>query len=166
MFFRPDHWKCYVQYFEASFNLIDSAAATSTDSQENGEQTTDSNGSSENANNSQTELSACDVLNTVIAFLNDQIELMLTDDQYADRPLRGPFLAKLELLKRLKQRKKDEAQLLSDVQSCALLLEQYYDKFGDKPCCFSDIRPYMALLPVEEQVSVSCFDEYTQYCIV
>lgn len=148
-----------MQYFAASFRIIDDTTNAAT-SEESEQQQADSNGSNENSNNSQSEnsdssSSASTVLDSVLAFLNDQIQLMLTDEQYVTRPLRGPFLAKLELLKRLKHRKKDETRLLSEVEPNVQLLEQYYDKFGDKPCCFSDIRPYMELLPAEEQVSVS-----------
>ena len=177
LFFRPDHWHGYVQYFAASFNSIDqsassSEAATSTQSAKDvasdcvksESSPSETNGSSnENENNSHSAetsesstQSASVVLNDVLTFLNQQIQCVLTDKKYEGRPLRGPFLAKLELLKRLKHRKRNETKLLSDIESPEKLLQQYYDQFGDKPCCFTDIRPYMELLPAAEQLPVSC----------
>lgn len=34
------------------------------------------------------------------------------------------------------------------------LLENYYVQFGDKYCCFSDLRAYLEILNTEEQAKV------------
>ena len=85
-----------------------------------------------------------------LTFINSQVNFVTADNV---RPLRGPFLAKLELLKRIKQREKNELVALN-VESAVDLLEQYYQCFGDKSCCFSDLRPYMELLQRSQQLEV------------
>ncbi|XP_063231904.1 LOW QUALITY PROTEIN: N-alpha-acetyltransferase 25, NatB auxiliary subunit [Bacillus rossius redtenbacheri] len=60
-----------------------------------------------------------------------------------ERRLRGPYLAQLELFKRLRERGQDPESLLGSVVD---LLMSYFAQFGCKPCCVSDLRPFLPLL--------------------
>ena len=96
-------------------------------------------------------------LQMALSFINSQISVTTADNV---RPLRGPFLAKLEFLKRLKYRRKSgesvsTAEAALEVESASDLLEQYYDRFGDKSCCFSDLRPFFELLEASQQSQVA-----------
>ena len=86
-----------------------------------------------------------------LTFIKEQLATLENSDS---RPIRGPYLAKLELRKQLKEREKGELDDLP-LESARDSLIQYYKMFGDKPCCFNDIKPYIGLLSSEEQKVVS-----------
>uniref|UniRef100_A0A8C4N210 N(alpha)-acetyltransferase 25, NatB auxiliary subunit n=1 Tax=Eptatretus burgeri TaxID=7764 RepID=A0A8C4N210_EPTBU len=62
----------------------------------------------------------------------------------ASRPIRGPSLARLQLLWRLKQdgREEELGGMIDGVQ----LLRKYLWQFGARPCCLSDIKLYLGLI--------------------
>ena len=47
------------------------------------------------------------------------------------------------------------------------LVRHYYHKFGDKPCCFTDLQPYITiLLDEDQQREVAAPRLLTMYCVV
>uniref|UniRef100_A0A8C3C8W3 N-alpha-acetyltransferase 25, NatB auxiliary subunit n=1 Tax=Cairina moschata TaxID=8855 RepID=A0A8C3C8W3_CAIMO len=72
------------------------------------------------------------------------IEERITEESKSARPLRGPYLAKLELIRRLRCRGCNDEYKLGDPEE---LMFQYFKKFGDKPCCFTDLKVFVDLLP-------------------
>uniref|UniRef100_UPI00358F9ADF N-alpha-acetyltransferase 25, NatB auxiliary subunit isoform X3 n=1 Tax=Myxine glutinosa TaxID=7769 RepID=UPI00358F9ADF len=60
------------------------------------------------------------------------------------RPIRGPSLARLQLLWRLKQDGREEE--LDDMIDGVQLLRMYLWRFGARPCCLADIKPYLGLI--------------------
>uniref|UniRef100_A0A8C2S237 N-alpha-acetyltransferase 25, NatB auxiliary subunit n=1 Tax=Capra hircus TaxID=9925 RepID=A0A8C2S237_CAPHI len=63
------------------------------------------------------------------------------------RHLRGPHLAKLELIRRLRRQGFNDEYKLGDPEE---LMFQYFKKFGDKPCCFTDLKVFVDLLPASQ----------------
>uniref|UniRef100_A0A452GVT7 Uncharacterized protein n=1 Tax=Gopherus agassizii TaxID=38772 RepID=A0A452GVT7_9SAUR len=72
------------------------------------------------------------------------IEERITEEAKRSRPLRGPYLAELELIRRLRHRGCSDEYKLGDPEE---LMFQYFKKFGDKPCCFTDLKVFVDLLP-------------------
>ncbi|XP_048582689.1 N-alpha-acetyltransferase 25, NatB auxiliary subunit isoform X2 [Nematostella vectensis] len=64
--------------------------------------------------------------------------------------LRGPFLAQLELEK-LIQENHVKAGTRNDVMPLVDLHIAYFERFGDKHCCFQDLAPYIYLLDADER---------------
>ncbi|XP_059620887.1 phagocyte signaling-impaired protein isoform X2 [Phlebotomus argentipes] len=64
------------------------------------------------------------------------------------KKVRGPYLARLELHRRLRERNKDPAPLLGDYVE---LLIEYFRLFGDKTCCALDIKMFLEYLPMHER---------------
>ncbi|XP_071448582.1 N-alpha-acetyltransferase 25, NatB auxiliary subunit [Hetaerina americana] len=61
------------------------------------------------------------------------------------RKFRGPYLAYLELYQRLLGRGKENPnEIAGDIVELLLL---YFQNFGDKPCCFPDLKIFLSLLP-------------------
>ncbi|KAG0005209.1 N-alpha-acetyltransferase 25, NatB auxiliary subunit [Modicella reniformis] len=59
-------------------------------------------------------------------------------------PKRGPFLAQIELEKRVQEKIGDNKEMVMN------LLVAYFDKFGSKSCCFEDLSTYIANLDKDE----------------
>ncbi|KAL4223710.1 N-alpha-acetyltransferase 25 [Mactra antiquata] len=77
------------------------------------------------------------------------------------RQERGPYLAHLELIKQAQKTICDPCRIYGDPVE---LLENYYIEFGDKFCCFSDLRAYLDILNTEEQSRlVECIMSKNQY---
>ncbi|KAJ7420150.1 N-alpha-acetyltransferase 25, NatB auxiliary subunit [Willisornis vidua] len=72
------------------------------------------------------------------------VEQRISEESRSARPLRGPYLAKLELIRRLRHRGCNDEYKLGDPEE---LMFQYFKKFGDKPCCFTDLKVFVDLLP-------------------
>uniref|UniRef100_A0A914ULN6 N-terminal acetyltransferase B complex subunit NAA25 homolog n=1 Tax=Plectus sambesii TaxID=2011161 RepID=A0A914ULN6_9BILA len=62
--------------------------------------------------------------------------------------VRGPFLARLHLIVRLLEK---DLVVRAQLGEPLKLLTDYYKYFGDKPCCFADIQPYLWLLGEQPQ---------------
>ncbi|KAJ2940291.1 hypothetical protein O0L34_g11865 [Tuta absoluta] len=71
----------------------------------------------------------------------------IVESMSAGKPLRGPYLARLELYKRLSVDGDPSALLGSGI---ALLL-QYLRVFAHKPCAVPDLRPYFPMIPQKER---------------
>ncbi|KAL8619116.1 hypothetical protein ACOMHN_019388 [Nucella lapillus] len=124
---NPDHWQFWVNYLNTVFQLIDSGYTPATDPG-------DGDGSSE-------EKVDCS-LEEVMEFINEQITRCKATMQK-----RGPYLAQMELVRILQERKSPLLQLAGPPSE---LFEQYYNLFGGKPCCVRDLRAYSCLLTPEE----------------
>ncbi|KAF8923010.1 N-acetyltransferase B complex non catalytic subunit-domain-containing protein [Dissophora ornata] len=59
-------------------------------------------------------------------------------------PKRGPFLAKIELEKRVQEKIGNNKETVLD------LLVGYFEKFGSKTCCFEDLSVYVSSLDKED----------------
>lgn len=66
----------------------------------------------------------------------------------SDRRVRGPYLARLELHKRMQIKGYNAVELLGDFDN---LITEYFHLFGDKPCCIQDISIYLPHLTVEQR---------------
>ncbi|XP_026980397.1 N-alpha-acetyltransferase 25, NatB auxiliary subunit isoform X2 [Sagmatias obliquidens] len=78
-----------------------------------------------------------------VRFIEDRI----TEESKSSRHLRGPHLAKLELIRRLRRQGFNDEYKLGDPEE---LMFQYFKKFGDKPCCFTDLKVFVDLLPATQ----------------
>uniref|UniRef100_K7FE40 N-alpha-acetyltransferase 25, NatB auxiliary subunit-like n=1 Tax=Pelodiscus sinensis TaxID=13735 RepID=K7FE40_PELSI len=119
---NSDDWQFYIMYFDSVFQLIDKSWTPP----EEGEH------SLEGEVHYSTE--------QAVKFVEERI----TEEAKSSRPLRGPYLAKLELIRRLQHRDCNDQYKLGDPEE---LMFQYFKKFGDKPCCFTDIKVFVDLLP-------------------
>lgn len=66
----------------------------------------------------------------------------------SDRRVRGPYLARLELHKRMQIKGYNAVELLGDFDN---LITEYFHLFGDKPCCIQDISIYLPHLRLEQR---------------
>lgn len=89
----------------------------------------------------------------------------LIENFTSGRPLRGPYLARLELYKRLSVDGDPTSVLGSGVPLCV----QYLRVFAHKPCAVPDLRPYFPMLTQKERednckIFLKCmgFDEYSE----
>ncbi|KAE8285398.1 N-alpha-acetyltransferase 25, NatB auxiliary subunit [Larimichthys crocea] len=82
----------------------------------------------------------------VVRFVEERIK---GEDGKESRSLRGPYLARLELIHRLRERGCPEESLLGDPLE---LMVQFFGKFGDKPCCITDLKIYLHLLSPDQHV--------------
>ncbi|XP_059894485.1 N-alpha-acetyltransferase 25, NatB auxiliary subunit [Gadus macrocephalus] len=125
---NPDDWQFYSCYFDSLFHLIDQSWSPP----EEGEHCTEGG-----------------VHNTVaeaMTFVEDRIK---AEDQKETRQLRGPYLGRLELIHRLRERGCPEEAQLGEPWD---LMTQYFSQFGDKPCCITDLKLYLHLMPPEQHL--------------
>ncbi|KAM8854127.1 N-alpha-acetyltransferase 25, NatB auxiliary subunit [Synchiropus picturatus] len=125
---NPDDWQLYPSYFDSLFHLMDQSW------------------SPPNAGEHCSEGVVHHTVSDVVRFVEERIE---AEDRKESRALRGPYLARLELIQRLRDR--------GDAQESVLglpleLMVQFFNKFGDKPCCITDLQLYLHLLPVDQHV--------------
>ncbi|XP_014770080.1 N-alpha-acetyltransferase 25, NatB auxiliary subunit [Octopus bimaculoides] len=71
------------------------------------------------------------------------IEKLADENREIERPLRGPYLARLHLLKMFYNDNNDYSDIIGKP---ADLLKQYFSMFGDKARCFGDMREYITML--------------------
>ncbi|XP_022536484.2 N-alpha-acetyltransferase 25, NatB auxiliary subunit [Astyanax mexicanus] len=119
---NPDDWQFYLSYFDSLFHLIDQSWTPP----EEGDHCTEGE-------------VHCSV-SQAISFVEERVA---AEEVKESRPLRGPYLARLELIRRLRQRSCSEEQQLGDPLE---LMFQYFVKFGDKPCCITDLKIFLDLL--------------------
>uniref|UniRef100_A0A452TV03 N-alpha-acetyltransferase 25, NatB auxiliary subunit n=1 Tax=Ursus maritimus TaxID=29073 RepID=A0A452TV03_URSMA len=115
---NSDDWQFYLTYFDSVFRLIE-------------ESWTPPKG--------EVHYSA----EEAVKFIEDRI----TEESKSSRHLRGPHLAKLELIRRLRRQGFNDEYKLGDPEE---LMFQYFKKFGDKPCCFTDLKVFVDLLPATQ----------------
>lgn len=68
--------------------------------------------------------------------------------ELSERRVRGPYLARLELHKRMQENQLNALELLGDFES---LIIEYFHLFGDKPCCIQDISIYLPHIKPEQR---------------
>uniref|UniRef100_A0A672IWE5 N(alpha)-acetyltransferase 25, NatB auxiliary subunit n=1 Tax=Salarias fasciatus TaxID=181472 RepID=A0A672IWE5_SALFA len=125
---NPDDWQFYPSYFDSLFHLMDQAWSPPEDGQH------------------CPEGAVHHTVAEVVRFVEDRIE---GEEGKESRSLRGPYLARLELMDRLRQRGCPEETQLGDPLE---LMVQFFGKFGDKPCCITDLKLYLHLLPPDQHV--------------
>ncbi|KAG7303190.1 hypothetical protein JYU34_011653 [Plutella xylostella] len=132
---NPDRWDYYMSYFDSVFELINNPSEADGDG------------------------NADDTAEKCHEFICSLIESMSTGKR-----LRGPYLARLELWRRLSTT--GDASLLG---SGAALCLQYLRAFAHKPCAVPDLRAYLDALPRGEREAqcrefLTClgFDEESQ----
>uniref|UniRef100_A0A4W4FDS3 N-alpha-acetyltransferase 25, NatB auxiliary subunit n=1 Tax=Electrophorus electricus TaxID=8005 RepID=A0A4W4FDS3_ELEEL len=130
---NPDDWQFYLSYFDSLFNLIDQSWTPP-----------------EEGNHSAEGEVHCSVAQA-IGFVEERLA---SEEVKETRPLRGPYLARLELISRLRQRGSPDEQQLGEPLE---LMFQYFVKFGDKPCCFTDLKVFLHLLSPDHYVQVAAF---------
>uniref|UniRef100_A0A8C1M0P5 N(alpha)-acetyltransferase 25, NatB auxiliary subunit n=1 Tax=Cyprinus carpio TaxID=7962 RepID=A0A8C1M0P5_CYPCA len=125
---NPDDWQFYILYFDSLFHLIDQSWAPP----------------QEGAHSAEGEVHASTA--QAISFMKDRIA---TEEAKESKHLRGPYLARLELIRRLRVRSCPEAQQLGEPLE---LMFQFFVKFGDKPCCITDLKIFLDLLTPDQHV--------------
>uniref|UniRef100_A0A8C1M2Q4 N-alpha-acetyltransferase 25, NatB auxiliary subunit n=1 Tax=Cyprinus carpio TaxID=7962 RepID=A0A8C1M2Q4_CYPCA len=123
---NPDDWQFYILYFDSLFHLIDQSWAPP----------------QEGAHSAEGEVHASTA--QAISFMKDRIA---TEEAKESKHLRGPYLARLELIRRLRVRSCPEAQQLGEPLE---LMFQFFVKFGDKPCCITDLKIFLDLLTPDQ----------------
>uniref|UniRef100_A0AAX7UVC8 N-alpha-acetyltransferase 25, NatB auxiliary subunit n=1 Tax=Astatotilapia calliptera TaxID=8154 RepID=A0AAX7UVC8_ASTCA len=125
---NPDDWQFYPAYFDSLFHLVDQSWSPP----EEGEHCSEGS-----------------VHHTVVEVVRFVEERIKGEDNKESRSLRGPYLARLELMHRLRERGCPEESLLGEPLE---LMVQFFNKFGDKPCCITDLKIYLHLLSPEQHV--------------
>ncbi|KAJ8287131.1 hypothetical protein GJAV_G00048000 [Gymnothorax javanicus] len=125
---NPDDWQFYISYFDSLFHLVEQAWTPPEDG--------------EHCAEGHVHCSAAQA----ISFVEERLS---AENEKESRPLRGPYLARLELIGRLRRRGSSEEQQLGDPLEHMF---QYFLKFGDKLCCFTDLRIFLDLLPSDQHV--------------
>uniref|UniRef100_A0A7N6BUY2 N-alpha-acetyltransferase 25, NatB auxiliary subunit n=1 Tax=Anabas testudineus TaxID=64144 RepID=A0A7N6BUY2_ANATE len=125
---NPDDWQFYPSYFDSLFHLMDQSWSPP----EEGEHCSEG--------------SVHHTVAEVVRFVEERIK---GEDGKESRSLRGPYLARLELIHRLRARGCPEESLLGEPLE---LMVQFFAKFGDKPCCITDLKIYLHLLSPEQRV--------------
>nr|XP_005996450.1 PREDICTED: N-alpha-acetyltransferase 25, NatB auxiliary subunit isoform X4 [Latimeria chalumnae] len=119
---NPDDWQFYLSYFDSLFHLIDEEWIPPAEGHQSQEGKVDYS------------------LEQAVKFVEERI---LNEESKGSRQLRGPYLAKLELIKRLRCRGMNDEHKLGEPED---LMFNYFQKFGDKPCCYTDLRVFVDLL--------------------
>ncbi|XP_026815755.1 N-alpha-acetyltransferase 25, NatB auxiliary subunit-like [Rhopalosiphum maidis] len=116
-----DSWIYYTKYYDSLFKIIESKDKYLNCNGDTGLPHFDSS------------------IEEALLFLNE-LQKLNSEQNY---PQRGVYLARLELYSRLKE---NANKYMGDAIN---LLTEYFKIFGQKPCCFYDLRPYMSLLKEE-----------------
>uniref|UniRef100_A0A667Z3K4 N-alpha-acetyltransferase 25, NatB auxiliary subunit n=1 Tax=Myripristis murdjan TaxID=586833 RepID=A0A667Z3K4_9TELE len=125
---NPDDWQFYPCYFDSLFHLMDDSWTPP----EEGEHCVEG--------------SVHYTVAEVVRFVEERIK---GEDSKESRPLRGPYLARLELIHRLREKGcPEESQLGEPLE----LMLQFFGKFGDKPCCITDLKLYLHLLSPDQHI--------------
>ncbi|XP_048467470.1 N-alpha-acetyltransferase 25, NatB auxiliary subunit [Rhincodon typus] len=122
---NPDDWQFYISYFDSLFHLIDEAWTPPAEAEHCPEGPV-----------------TC-LVQEAISFVEERI---LNEEPKGSRHLRGPYLAKLELIRRLRERGTNDEHKLGIPED---LMFQYFERFGDRPCCYSDLRIFVDLLSLD-----------------
>uniref|UniRef100_A0A1A8PNE6 N-alpha-acetyltransferase 25, NatB auxiliary subunit n=1 Tax=Nothobranchius rachovii TaxID=451742 RepID=A0A1A8PNE6_9TELE len=124
---NPDDWQFYPYYFDSLFHLMDQSW-----SPPEGEPCSEG--------------AVHHTVAEVVRFVEERIK---EQDGKESRSLRGPYLAQLELIHRLRERGFPEENLPGEPLD---LMVQFFVKFGDKPCCITDLKIYLHLLSPDHHV--------------
>ncbi|CAH1802298.1 unnamed protein product [Owenia fusiformis] len=121
---NQDGWDYYKEYLESMFRLIDGGHVSVAPQEET---------TCEEAMPDNHPIMA-------LQFINSQIEANKS------KPIRGPYLAQLELLRLVQSREESYAL---ELDTADILIRNYYTLFGDKFCCFGDLKMFCGLLDQE-----------------
>uniref|UniRef100_A0A0B7AIK1 Uncharacterized protein n=1 Tax=Arion vulgaris TaxID=1028688 RepID=A0A0B7AIK1_9EUPU len=125
----PDDWAYWLKYLESGFHMLDDGyTPTGTDN--------------EITMITRSGLTADNTELLMHAFLKEKISEM-----EGGVLLRGPYLAQIEFWKQLNTRR---SGLTSSVGNALKLLQDYFDRFGHKSCCYGDMKLYTDLLSEQE----------------
>ncbi|XP_043571489.1 N-alpha-acetyltransferase 25, NatB auxiliary subunit isoform X1 [Chiloscyllium plagiosum] len=122
---NPDDWQFYISYFDSLFHLIDEAWTPPA--------------KDEHCPEGQV---TC-LVQEAMSFVEERV---LNEEPKGSRRLRGPYLAKLELIRRLRERGTNDEHKLGIPED---LMFQYFERFGDRPCCYSDLKIFVDLLSLD-----------------
>ncbi|XP_030624427.1 N-alpha-acetyltransferase 25, NatB auxiliary subunit isoform X2 [Chanos chanos] len=125
---NPDDWQFYLSYFDSLFHLIDQAWTPP----EEGEHCAEGEVHHSTAQ--------------AIGFVEERVTV---EEAKESRPLRGPYLARLELIQRLRERGSPEEHQLGEPVE---LMIQFFVKFGDKLCCITDLKIFLDLLTPDQHI--------------
>ncbi|XP_077478311.1 N-alpha-acetyltransferase 25, NatB auxiliary subunit isoform X1 [Stigmatopora argus] len=123
---NPDDWQFFLAYFDSLFHLMDQSWAPP----EKGEHCSEG-----------------EVHHTVADVTQFVEERIANEDGKDAHSLRGPYLARLEFMQRLRERCLPGERQLGEPLD---LMVQFFVKFGDKPCCVTDLNIYLHLLGTEQ----------------
>ncbi|XP_021913632.1 N-alpha-acetyltransferase 25, NatB auxiliary subunit isoform X3 [Zootermopsis nevadensis] len=129
-----DRWSYYMDYFTSALALLDSGQNDSAKVADS-VTPTDSDGSID---------ARWQVADCTLEMCKDFLSLLLSENEALSRRLRGPYLAYLEFYRRLHERGDNPEEFLGDIVE---LFMRYFRNFGDKPCCVSDLKMFLPLLP-------------------
>ncbi|XP_046361388.2 N-alpha-acetyltransferase 25, NatB auxiliary subunit-like [Haliotis rufescens] len=119
---NPDQWQFWSVYIDTVFHLVDCQWVP-----EEGDQSAEIDYSVEKA----------------LSFITEQIKGCENG-----RLFRGPYLARLELIRLLQTRGEESVSIVG----CPLtLLKQYFDKYSDRSTYFGDMKLFVRILSVKEK---------------
>ncbi|KAG5840254.1 hypothetical protein ANANG_G00186860 [Anguilla anguilla] len=125
---NPDDWQFYLSYYDSLFYIMDQGWTPPDEG--------------EHCVEGEVQYAVAHA----IRFVEERVS---AEEAKESRPLRGPYLARLELIGRLRGRGCPEEQQLGDPLE---LMFQYFVKFGEKPCCITDLKIYLELLNPEQHM--------------
>lgn len=122
--FSPDRWDYYKDYLLACFELIKAGDADTT---------------------IETSFKFISKVRTARLQTRkvSQISLNFQLEDESRNKVRGPFLARMEMHKRMREINLDADELLGDYQE---LLVEYFRMFGNKKCCANDLKMFLDYL--------------------
>uniref|UniRef100_W8AQU8 Phagocyte signaling-impaired protein n=1 Tax=Ceratitis capitata TaxID=7213 RepID=W8AQU8_CERCA len=126
----PDRWDYYQDYLGSCFELLKETSEDSLNDKSNdGNETND-----------------------LISTLDECHDFLCQMIESAERKVRGPYLARLELHKRMRAQGMNAESLLGDF---SILIIEYFRLFGDKPCCTHDIALFLPSITMEARQQVA-----------
>uniref|UniRef100_A0A3Q3GAB8 N-alpha-acetyltransferase 25, NatB auxiliary subunit n=1 Tax=Kryptolebias marmoratus TaxID=37003 RepID=A0A3Q3GAB8_KRYMA len=125
---NPDDWQFYPYYFDSLFHLMDQSWSPPKEG--------------EHCSEGLVHHSVAEV----VRFVEERIKV---EDSKESHSLRGPYLARLELMHRLREKGYPEDNLPGQPSD---LMVQFFTMFGDKPCCITDLKIYLHLLCPDQHV--------------
>ena len=142
-----DDWSLYQLYFDSVFGLMEKQPSSSM---------TNGDDSTEKSNDHEVD-------SNVLAAWKFVDSLAGKERAKTHAKLRGPFLALMELVSR--SRECGVGAHLENEASPLDMLYGYYELFGDRNCCYSDLEPYLPMLDDRQQSEVlnvvSCLFYYS-----
>ncbi|KAK3804416.1 hypothetical protein RRG08_006716 [Elysia crispata] len=126
----PDDWAFWLTYLDSGFHMVDEDFVC--------------NGGADGDDGEKKSATDADYSTQLMwTYISEKISCMENSVQ-----LRGPYLARLEFLRRLLVRKLD---LAKTVGSALQHLQGYFDLFGHKSCCHGDMTLFFDMLSESEQ---------------
>ncbi|XP_062499290.1 N-alpha-acetyltransferase 25, NatB auxiliary subunit-like [Corticium candelabrum] len=127
-----DDWGLYQLYFDSVFGLMEMQALSIATGDDAGDNVCDD-----------------DLDRDVLTAWKFVDSLVAKELEKKGAKLRGPFMARMELVNRSRQH--GVGQHLADVAAPLQMFCEYYDLFGDQYCCYSDVDNYLHLMDDSQQ---------------